>query len=602
MTVSGFAEGQAWSVLEGLRPEAGVELDHLAVATYSLDLVAVAALILSLGAGREEELRAGPLEFADAVRTMKSKIVILHQKGQMTSPGRYRDVLHMLDGTIRAVVPERGASWHPKAILGRYVGPRNTPSWRLWLGSRNLTGGRDREAGLLLIGAPARSERPAGTASALQSLFAGADWTTDQLAELDRVRWTSPDGVKLLSLNWRSLGTTRRLIRPLPRAHTVLVISPFTDPGGMAELQDARTRKLLTTAMDAVDFAHDDRLQVRVAGTRPHDEPMDVPDCDEDGAPAARQSHSLHAKLILLRSGSANRLWIGSANATRRGLNGPNAELMAELEVSSDHAEALERYWMMSAESAEVPEVDQDAAALEAAELRLDEALCDLLAINFRIEKTVEGLKLIGSHALGQFLKGHRLFVSLMTLPDEEVEWPAGAEAVIIGGCETPIRLQTVLVSFRARARMPPNAARRWTQPVEFPGLDIAARDRAALAAYIGPTRFAAWLRAQLEGIETGDPGDRTWAGEPKPQARSAGAGPASRPFTLETVLASWARDPDAFAARVAEIDGVLQAFVEEVAGADEAVSGGSQAMLKEVMPFWIELRASLQIGAVSGA
>lgn len=84
----------------------------------------------------------------------------LGDEERMTSPGRYRDVLHMLDDTIRAVIPERGTSWHPKAVLGRYIGPRNVPSWRLWLGSRNLTGGRDREAGLLLIG----STNPANAA------------------------------------------------------------------------------------------------------------------------------------------------------------------------------------------------------------------------------------------------------------------------------------------------------------------------------------------------------------------------------------------------------------------------------------------------------
>ena len=58
MTASGFDREAAYSVFEGLRPSADQMLDRAAFATYSLDLVAVAALILSLSRAGEQELEA----------------------------------------------------------------------------------------------------------------------------------------------------------------------------------------------------------------------------------------------------------------------------------------------------------------------------------------------------------------------------------------------------------------------------------------------------------------------------------------------------------------------------------------------------------------
>ena len=53
-----------------MRPSSEERLDKIAVATYSLDLVAVAALLLSLGKAGEQELEAGPLSLVDALDTM----------------------------------------------------------------------------------------------------------------------------------------------------------------------------------------------------------------------------------------------------------------------------------------------------------------------------------------------------------------------------------------------------------------------------------------------------------------------------------------------------------------------------------------------------
>ena len=73
MIGSGFARGAAYSVFEALRPRQDQILDRLALATYTLDLVAIAAFILSLSKAGEQELEAGPLSFVGALKSLRAQ-------------------------------------------------------------------------------------------------------------------------------------------------------------------------------------------------------------------------------------------------------------------------------------------------------------------------------------------------------------------------------------------------------------------------------------------------------------------------------------------------------------------------------------------------
>lgn len=593
MSAGGFDRDSAWSVFEALRPGPGQTVEKVSVATYSLDLVAVAGLLLALGASSEDEFQAGPLEFADAVRTLKSRVVIIHQKGRLKTPTRYRDILHLLDGMVRAANPEPAASWHPKAILARYGAARGGVSWRLWLGSRNLTGSRDREAGLILIGGAARSTKASETGRVLRSLFAGADWTPEQFLALDHVRWVAPAGVRFRGLRWRALGSNGHLVGPLPKARSVLAISPFVDDRGLAALPKAAERRLLTTSADLANLTPDD-FQVRVAGPPKFDEPVATVDQDLDGTPAPFGDGGLHAKLVLQRSARVNRLSIGSANATGRGLIGPNAEVMAEIDVPDAYADALESLWERSPDAPEAAEADTEAATLRAAERRLDRALCALHDMIFGLSLEPAGLTLTASGSLDEFLGSHRLRVSLSTLDNAAREWVIGADAVVLAGPDLPVRLQTILVDFHVESRSLPPISRTWTQPVAFPGFNPADRDRAALAAYIGPSRFAAWLRAQIEGVEASGGETETWTGAPRSGAPARSGGALGRPFTLENVLAAWARDPDVFEQRIPEIDGVLRAYVDGLADLEEPQAEAARDAMREILTFWDALGSTL--------
>src|SRR4051794_16993902 len=114
MSGSGFAQEAAYSVFEAFRPVRDQALDRLALATYSLDLVAIAALILSISKAGEQELEAGPLSFIDALQELAPRIDVVHQKDRLRPAERHYEILHVLDRRLHAIRPPKGASYHPK--------------------------------------------------------------------------------------------------------------------------------------------------------------------------------------------------------------------------------------------------------------------------------------------------------------------------------------------------------------------------------------------------------------------------------------------------------------------------------------------------------
>jgi hypothetical protein len=597
MTLSGgFGRDDAYSVFEAMRPAAGAAVDRIAAATYSLDLVAVTALLLSLGGAGEEELEAGPLSLIDALRTVGSRLTILHQKGRLQAAPRHYDVLHMLDGALHAVRPGPGASWHPKFILARYLAPGQPAGWRLWIGSRNLTGSQDRDAGLVLCGSPGRRERgrlPAVAAMA-RAMIGPARWDEGLFAELERVAWQTPAGVRVRDIHWRRPGERKPFFVPLARASRTLALSPFADPGGLAAVRHkGHDTRLLTIPPTAADLHGQRGVQIHVARSPIWDEPIALPASgsvdDEQQATPADPHRGLHAKLILQRAAGRNRLWIGSANLTGRGLNGPNAEIMAELEVAEEIADALERFHDVHPPSEAVAPT-AEAVAEKAAQRALDDLVDEILALDFELFQRDGGLYLKVGAGLDAALANCRLESWLFTLPDSAVEWPLGSSEVCLSATPVPLRLQTVLVGFRAASRAGPPVSRTWAQQVGFPGFDAAARDHAATAAYIGPGKFQKWLRARLEGILPAEP--TTWTGAARgggPPAESAG--PALASFALEEVLAAWARNPGVFEARVRELSDLMTAFRAEMEAADSDVGREALRELAAIEPFWNAVR-----------
>ncbi|TAY17126.1 hypothetical protein ELH91_10275 [Rhizobium leguminosarum] len=602
---NGFDKDEAFSVFEAMRPDHGEKIDRVAIATYSLDLVAVAAMMLSTGPAGDEELDAGPLSLIDALRDLTPRMTILHQKGRLVAAKRHHGVLHLMDGMLKAVAPERRSSWHPKALLGRYLGPGDAVTWRLWIGSRNMTGGLDREAGLLLVGRTVRLRAGLKDFSVpLLEMFRDVQWPAQVWTELQSVKWEGPPETRLRRIHWRSQGAQVQFITALPGEYSTTVVSPFVDKAGLGRLALGRNSllKLLTTQVAGAGVAGASSARIRVVGPPSYEDAVDVSAAGEsaDGeAPKPTAPAGLHAKLVLKRSSMVNRLWIGSANATSRGLSGPNAEVMVELDVADTYADAIEAYWDVGQVLQDV-ETDPAKLELEMQERALDEALQAILTTEFKISTVGEGAILEVDRPLDDFLKLYDLSSRLFTLPEPELAWHVGSNFVQLAEKPIPLSLMTDLVCFRATAKANPQISREWAQRVIF-RFDVAKRDRAAQAAYIG-SKLRQWLSSQLTGIQPTE--SETWDGRGKGGGHppSTSALDHLRTFTIENVLSAWAKNPNEFEARAMEMAEVLKSFELEKDSMDEDSRAQLKRDLDALMPFWAALEKCLKPGRRRGA
>jgi len=596
MTKSGFGSEASYSVFEVLRPGPGVTLDRLAIATYSLDLIAVAALILSLSPAGEQELDAGPLSFLDALARLAPRIDVVYQKGRLYPAENVHRILHVFDQRIHAVEPIRGASYHPKLALVRYLDGRDAITWRLWIGSRNLAGGHHREAGLLLTG----KVKGQGTllpkvADMARDLLHPVAWIDGHLAELATVRWKAPEGVKVRHLHWRRAGD----IRPFPvkwaGADSILAISPFVDDWGRKLLDYTPDQALVTTKAAANGLLSMGKTAVYTADDSPLTEPMDV-DASPEGPTGETPStvntrQALHAKLVLSRRDERARLWIGSANLTKRGMQGPNAEVLAELEVSTAVSGDLEAFKALhSLFQPQPPDPLVEAETRAAREL--DEATIAVLEAGFELRKDSEGLHLMVEPSLDHFLVEHRLSASLLTRPDAVTEWQPGETRILLVSGDVPLKLETNLVAFTAERRAGGCAPRRWAQSVAFPEHKPEARDAAASASYIQLSSAGAWLRSQLDGIAPYEP--ITWTGSPRWSGSEYAGSVDPLPLALEEILGAWARNPAEFERRVVDLSSTVSALGEELNRSDEAEGAPSAAEWTKVESFWRQIRKAI--------
>ena len=143
--------GQAY--LDQLRPERGWSVRVALLTAYSADPIAIGATLLAL-TGRNNEAGSGnAADFAESVERMRNRLRVIVQRGRLQRPATLPRIAGVLDQfVIEQDYDENRQSWHPKLALVGYESPSNERSWRLWIGSRNLTHSRDLDLGLVIDG------------------------------------------------------------------------------------------------------------------------------------------------------------------------------------------------------------------------------------------------------------------------------------------------------------------------------------------------------------------------------------------------------------------------------------------------------------------
>jgi hypothetical protein len=592
------------SYLDAIRPDPGWKTEYALLASYSADLVALVAALLAL-AGLDDDRGSGiKVDFANAVDQLANRVRLIAQAGRLVAPAKTPKILAILDRYIREVNHnETTASWHPKIALTKQVFEDGKNSqWRLWIGSRNLTRDLAWDIGLSLIG------RIDGDGTEIVGVPAlGHSLTTHAnlpglspnavRTELRRVRWEAPSGCRIRNLQLFNSNEKRELPQEPARMQKLVVISPFVDGtviGKLGKWGDTGThRTLLSTHSELAKLAGQMNkplcgfhellyLEAPVADEDTADDVSDRENAEsQDEEPEPR---GLHAKLIYVETASQRIVWTGSANATQRGWNGPNTEVMTELEVTRDVADGLGDF-VKSAKTLSLDELTEQAEPDEVRE-RLEEG-----------RKQVAGLwsvKLLSENG-EHYLSGRAdpnpsdraIQLSVGLLAAAYVPWPKGLTKVRlpqVAACEL-----TELVCCRLTLEQ---SSLSWLQRAPMDPSPSDERDRHALARYLDPRTFLLWIRSLLIGEPSGD-GSGDW--DEVVKNRSHDKSPQTSPMwwapTLEEVLKSWSRDPASLVVIDKKIRHYFKLYQEQT---EAEQSNEERLVVEEFYNNWQVLRREL--------
>ena len=565
-----------------LRPSLGQKVEAAVVATYSIDLPSLASALLALARQDCEDDSTQSIAFATAVTALRGVVKVLVQKRPIRATTAAK-LTPLLDTFIKQVFIQKTASWHVKAFLLKLSSPTGV-EWRFWLGSKNLTHDESWDAGLLLISDPDGRSVP-GLMEAASELARTADLTamspSSVRAELKHMRWLMPAGVNVEEVSW--LDADREYPQMPANASTVIVASPFLDKQTLKHFSQYGTeRKLLSSAYELSRIrtaypgtlnAFDGEIRAMAA---PDLESTPIPVDDDEILPM----DSLHAKLYYAQAGKTRMLWVGSANATQRGLLGPNVEIMARLSVNEQIAAGLEyfvRKHCVVTES-QLPEFTPDSEEQQALDYVYETFLNTYTLTQTWTDRK---LRIISSPPIE--LSGN-IEVWIGPLTGDCVRWPCGGAELEFAAVESHQRC----VFVQARFQSPDAITKQGLLCAPFvPPLDES-RDAALIRANLSYSQRMELLLALLDGVPPRE--------EPTEDGNDRGVGPghgdgvspeATFP-TLEHLLKAW----HPVDSRLREFDRHFREFVETI---DDSSHGTAEARQNvEFVQMWDTVRAVL--------
>jgi len=596
------------SYLDTIRPDPGWRTEYAFLASYSADLVALVAALLAL-AGLDDDRGSGSkVDFANAVEQLADRVRLVAQAGRLVSPVKTPKILAILDRYVREVnLNESVASWHPKAALAKQLADDGkTVQWRLWVGSRNLTRDISWDVGLTLVGRHGSSgaEIPGipelGHTLAQHARLPGVSPGTVR-SELRQVRWETPPGCAVRSLQLLN-GESSRGLPPEPlKIQQMIVVSPFLDGdvvGKLGSWGSSQTKRTLVSSRPELaklasqvsnPLAGFHELLFLDAPVLDEETAGDMSDREnaksEDEEPEPR---GLHAKLIYTESPTQRFLWTGSANATQRGWKGPNAEIIAALEITREVAKGLEEF-VQSATTVRFDELGEPVELDQVSE-RLEEARKQVASSWSVTQRSdTDGPLLSSPSDPNPVDPDIQLYVGL--LGTSQVPWIR--EATITRLPRIASGDITELVCCRLTLG---ESSTSWLQraPLDPPPGDE--RDRQALARYLDPRTFLLWIKSLLIGDSSGN-GGGDWDDDDSTSSRRrvAKVGPTWWAPTIEEVLKAWSRDPTSLVLIDKKVRHYLKVYQEQP---DIEQTASDRSVVEEFYKTWQVLRRELVLEA----
>jgi hypothetical protein len=554
-----------FSFTELLTPPDGWATDHAILSTYSADLIVLVTSLLALrGYELDDDRPRSRVELVRAIEGLRGRVRILSQKGRVPIPSKQLPILKLLDKFLLTVeLDEAESSFHSKAVLIRFhkIDTPHETQWRIWLGSRNLTRALNWEAGLVVASRyDGKGQKIEGLTGVVEAFATRAKLTgltpASVRAELSKLTWECPAGCEVERVSLLGPGRANGFPKPPADTERMFVVSPFLDSSTVraaSKWGGPKTRRtLVSTDPEFQRLLREDGGVFEGFGNLCRQPLPDLPaegavNIEEENRAAIELAESenvppqgLHAKLLFAAKGKRRQLWIGSANATARGWEGRNIEIVAELAVNQEVAEGIEAFvdtCERCVPAVTEPKQDEDELALEKAR--------KALSGKWTLRQLIDGGELHLAATSPPPISDPQMSVEVAAMGGAWKTWPAGADRVSLGRLREWERTDFVQVRVRLR-----DMVCAWVEvaPCDPPPDD--ARDTGLISQYLNPNAFMWWMRSTLTGAGP-DGGGGDWDSDDDPikgkaskrsRVLDAGAMP-----TVEEILRAWARDSTAF-------------------------------------------------------
>lgn len=340
--------------LDELRPPPGYVVERAIGTTYSLDLLALLAVPLSMACFecRASDVLRDPIAVLEALRRSTGKVTVFSQQGRLHVPRQLSLLFSYLEAVVvEARPPDARGSFHPKVWLLRLVSDDGPVLYRFICLSRNLTFDRswdtvvvlegeleDRQKGFA-VNRPLADFVKTLPAMAVVAVPKKVRQSVNMLAdEVRRVRFVPPDGFDEFRFIPSGIPGHRKTTK-LDWHKRLLVVSPFLSANFVVEALGRGEKNILISRRDSLDALGGDAF-AEVEDLTEIYTMLDEAEYGEDAEPGAGDDKAipindnlsgLHAKLYVAESGWDAEVISGSANATTSAFRGRNVEFMIGL-------------------------------------------------------------------------------------------------------------------------------------------------------------------------------------------------------------------------------------------------------------------------------
>jgi len=342
--------------IDALRPPEGYQLHWAVGTTFSLDLLSLLIIPMSMALydySGEEDVTVNPIAILDAVRNMADRFVLFCQSGRISIPRKDTRLFNFLEQSVieTHALTDTGV-FHPKTWLLKFTGTQTTDEvlYRFICLSRNLTFDRSWDTILTLEGKLKTERRvaysrnhPLGDFIKSLPRLTNRNLTTSQREhinemsdEVRRVDFLPPPGFKN-EISFIPMGIpgyqSKRKIDPMRH---MLIVSPFLSEEVFTPLQKTGLKNTIISRFDSFESLSNEAIVKMETHSDLYyvDNYAEVTEPDDENITALSNENDvkgLHAKLYIAEKGWDSIVSTGSANATNAAYAGNNVEFLVRL-------------------------------------------------------------------------------------------------------------------------------------------------------------------------------------------------------------------------------------------------------------------------------